>query len=82
MYSYIAVPAVGALVYRAWSSKSLTPAGIVAATITAIIHVIHPWSVFFALLVVFYLGGTRVTKVKCSISLDFLQLSLPPAGEA
>lgn len=59
----IAVPATVALVYRAWSRKSLTPAGIAVAALTAVAHAIHPWSVFFALLVVFFLGGTAVTKV-------------------
>lgn len=63
MHPYVAIPATLALVWRAWSKKSLTPAGIVAATLTAIVHAIHPWSIFFALLVVFFLSGTAVTKV-------------------
>lgn len=64
MKPYIAVPATAALVYRAYSRKSLTPFGILAAFVTAVIHAIHPWSVFFALLVVFFLAGTAVTKVR------------------
>lgn len=67
MHPYIAVPAVAALVYRAYSRKSLTPAGIVVAALTAVVHAIHPWSVFFALLCVFFLSGTAVTKVYCTI---------------
>jgi uncharacterized membrane protein len=63
MKPWIAVPAILALVYRAWSKNSLTPLGIVVAVLTAIAHAIHPWSVFFALLVVFFLAGTAVTKV-------------------
>lgn len=63
MHPYIAVPATVALVYRAYSHNSLTPAGIIVAAGTAIIHAIHPWSAFFALLVVFFIGGTSVTKV-------------------
>ena len=63
MHPYIAVPATLALVYRAWSRNSLTPAGIVVAALTAVVHAIHPWSIFFALLVVFFLSGTAVTKV-------------------
>ncbi|KAI4242170.1 MAG: hypothetical protein L6R40_004213 [Gallowayella cf. fulva] len=63
MHPYLAVPATTALVWRAYSRNSLTPAGIVLATLTAIVHAIHPWSVFFALLVVFFLAGTAVTKV-------------------
>ncbi|KAF7125269.1 hypothetical protein CNMCM5793_001447 [Aspergillus hiratsukae] len=64
MKPIIAIPAVLALVHRAWSRKSLTPLGILAAALTAIAHVVHPWYAPFALLVVFYLGGTKVTKVK------------------
>ncbi|KAH6675418.1 integral membrane protein DUF92 [Halenospora varia] len=64
MKAIIAVPAILALVYRAWSHKSLTPAGIVAAVLTATAHAVHPWNLPFALLIVFFLAGTRVTKVK------------------
>ncbi|OLN93059.1 Transmembrane protein 19 [Colletotrichum chlorophyti] len=64
MKAIYAVPATLALVYRAWSHNSLTPAGIVAAVITAIAHAYHPWNLPFALLCVFFLAGTRVTKVK------------------
>ena len=63
MRPLIAVPATAALVYRAYSRKSLTPLGIAIATLTAVVHAIHPWSIFFALLVVFFLAGTAVTKV-------------------
>jgi uncharacterized membrane protein len=58
-----AVPAIAALVYRAYSRKSLTPVGIAAAFATAVVHALHPWSVFFALLAVFFLAGSTVTKV-------------------
>ncbi|GIC85686.1 DUF92 domain-containing protein [Aspergillus udagawae] len=64
MKPILAVPAVLALVHRAWSRKTLTPLGIFAALLTAIAHVVHPWSAPFALLAVFYLGGSKVTKVK------------------
>ncbi len=63
MHPYIAVPAIVALVWRAYSRNSLTPAGLVVATMTAVVHAIHPWNVFFAMLVVFFLAGTAVTKV-------------------
>ena len=63
MHPYIAVPTTALLVLRAYRKKSLTPRGIVAAAFTAAVHALHPWSVFFALLVVFFLGGTTVTKV-------------------
>ncbi|TFB06075.1 VTE6-like protein [Trichoderma ghanense] len=64
MKPIIAIPATAALVLRAWKKKSLTPAGIVAATATAIAHAYHPWNLPFVLLVVFFLAGTRVTHVK------------------
>ena len=63
MHPLIATPATLALVYRAYSRNSLTPLGILVAALTAIIHAIHPWSIFFTLLVVFFLAGTYVTKV-------------------
>lgn len=64
MHPLIAVSATLALVYRAYSRQSLTPLGMVVAALTAVIHAIHPWIVFFALLVVFFLAGTYVTKVR------------------
>lgn len=66
MQPYLAVPATLALVYRAYSRNSLTPLGIVVALFTAIVHSLHPWSAPFALLIVFFLGGTAVTKVRAS----------------
>lgn len=63
MHPVFAVPATGALIYRAWSKKSLTPTGLVAATLTAIAHAYHPWNLPFVLLCVFFLAGTRVTHV-------------------
>lgn len=70
MKPIIAIPVTLALVYRAWSRKSLTPLGIFAAVLTAITHAIHPWSVFFALLSVFFLAGSAVTKVGIAIGLQ------------
>ena len=66
MKPLIAFPAILALVGRAWSRKSLTPLGIVVAALTAVAHAVHPWGVFFWLLVVFFLAGTSVTKVLIS----------------
>ncbi|KAL9123869.1 MAG: hypothetical protein Q9217_006743 [Psora testacea] len=77
MHVYIAVPVTLALIYRAYSHKSLTPAGILVAALTAVVHAIHPWSIFFALLVVFFLAGTAVTKVKHDIKAG---LTLPSSG--
>jgi len=67
MHAYIAVPATAALGYRAYSHKSLTPAGLVVAALTAFVHALHPWSIFFALLCIFFLSGTAVTKVYCTL---------------
>ncbi|CCU77101.1 DUF92 domain protein [Blumeria hordei DH14] len=63
MKAIISVPVTLVMVYRAWSHASLTPAGIVAAALTAAIHALHPWNLPFALLIIFFLAGTRVTKV-------------------
>lgn len=63
MKPWVAVPATLALVYRAWSRNSLTLPGIAVAALTAVAHAVHPWSVFFTLLVIFFLAGTTVTKV-------------------
>lgn len=68
MKPIIAVPAIFALVFRAWSKKSLTPAGILVATLTAVAHAYHPWNLPFVLLCVFFLAGTRVTHVRVSPS--------------
>ncbi|CAF9909464.1 MAG: hypothetical protein ALECFALPRED_005716 [Alectoria fallacina] len=77
MHPFIAVPATLGLVYRAYSRKSLTPFGIVVAALTAVVHAIHPWSIFFALLVVFFLAGTAVTKVKHNVK---ARLTLSSSG--
>lgn len=63
MKQIIALPATLALVYRAWSRKSLTAVGIVAAALTAVVHALHPCAAPFTFLVVFFLSGTYVTKV-------------------
>lgn len=67
MKPIFAVPATAALVYRAYSKKSLTPAGIVVATLTAIAHAYHPWNLPFVLLIVFFLAGTRATHVSLTL---------------
>ncbi|KUJ15917.1 uncharacterized protein LY89DRAFT_647967 [Mollisia scopiformis] len=79
MKAYIAVPVTLAMVYRAWSHQSLTPAGIVAAALTATAHAVHPWSLPFALLIVFFLAGTRVTKVKHDVK---AKLTVQASGSA
>jgi len=81
MKTYIAVPATLSLVYRAYSHKSLTPLGIIAAIVTAIAHSIHPWSAPFALLIVFFIGGTAVTKVPSHIWFQLSVSERPGAGD-
>ncbi|OJD37732.1 uncharacterized protein BKCO1_6000103 [Diplodia corticola] len=76
----VAVPATAALVYRAWSRKSLTPLGIATAVLTAVAHAVHPWSVFFALLAVFFLIGTAATKVKHDVKARLTQSSSGASG--
>lgn len=76
MKAIIAAPVILAMIYRAWSHKSLTPAGMVAATLTAVAHAVHPWNLPFALLIVFFLAGTRVTKVQASVLELELELEL------
>ena len=79
MKAIFAAPATAALVYRAYSHKSLTPLGIIVAALTAIAHAVHPWNLPFVLLVVFFLAGTRVTKVKKEVKAQ-LTLSSSTAG--
>lgn len=57
----------GLVVYSV-SKKKLTPDGIAAAVVTAVVHMLHPWGVFFYLLVTFFLAGTIATKVCQNLS--------------
>lgn len=77
MRLYIAVPATAALLLRAYSKNSLTTSGIIVAGLTAAVHALHPWSVFFSLLGVFFLAGTAVTKVKHDVK---ARLTLSSSG--
>jgi uncharacterized membrane protein len=77
MKPIVAVPITLFMLYRAWSKNSLTPLGLVAAAFTAAAHAVHPWSLSFGLLFVFFFAGTRVTKVQPFIyvtSIDLLTL--------
>ncbi|OJJ04311.1 hypothetical protein ASPVEDRAFT_85713 [Aspergillus versicolor CBS 583.65] len=77
MKPFLAVPIIAALLHRAWSRKSLTPLGLAAAALTAVAHALNPWSLPLFLLLVFYLGGTKATKVKHDIK---AQLTLSATG--
>lgn len=54
---------VSALVAYSLAKKKLTPGGVAAAVATAVVHMVHPWGVFFNLLVGFFVVGTVGTKV-------------------
>jgi uncharacterized membrane protein len=64
MKAIIAAPITVVICYRAWSHQTLTPVAIVTAALTAAAHAVHPWSLPFVLLMVFFLAGTRATKVR------------------
>ncbi|THZ23513.1 hypothetical protein D6C85_08389 [Aureobasidium pullulans] len=57
---------ITALVMYSAAKNKLTPAGIAAAIVTAGIHMLHPWGVFFNLLVGFFIAGTVGTKINHS----------------
>ncbi|KAF3066406.1 Transmembrane protein 19 [Daldinia childiae] len=80
MKAVIAIPATLALVYRAYSHKSLTPLGILTAALTAAAHAVHPWNLPFVLLCVFFLAGTRVTKIKANVKSGLTLHSQGSAG--
>ncbi|BCS30002.1 DUF92 domain-containing protein [Aspergillus puulaauensis] len=77
MNPFLSVPIIAALLHRAWSRKSLTPLGLAAAALTAVAHALNPWSLPLFLLLVFYVGGTKATKVKHDIK---AQLTLSATG--
>ncbi|KAL2843900.1 integral membrane protein DUF92-domain-containing protein [Aspergillus pseudoustus] len=77
MQPLIAVPIIVLLLHRAYSRKSLTPFGLLVAALTAIAHALNPWSLPLILLLVFYVGGTKATKVKHDIK---AQLTLSATG--
>lgn len=60
---YVKLGVLALVAVRATLQKSLTPAGIAAAVGVGLVHAVHPWSIFFVLLVSFFVAGTAVTKV-------------------
>lgn len=65
------ISATIALVTYAVSRNKLTPAGVLSGVVVAIIHMLHPWQAFFWLLMVFFLLGTLVTKVRTYLDILF-----------
>lgn len=80
MKATIAAPALGLLIWRAHSKNSLTPGGLVAATLTGIAHAYHPWNLPFVLLCVFFLAGTRVTHIKEDVKAKLTTTSKGTSG--
>lgn len=58
------ITATAGLVTYALLRKKLTAGGIFAGIFVATVHMIHPWPAFFWLLILFFLFGTFVTKVR------------------
>ena len=58
------ITATAGLVTYALARKKLTIGGIFAGIVVALVHMIHPWPVFFWLLIAFFLFGTLATKVR------------------
>lgn len=64
MRAAFAIPITLLLIIRSYRRQSLTPVGILAAGLTAIVHSLHPSALPFTLLCAFFLLGTTATKVK------------------
>lgn len=79
MKAAVAVPITALLIIRALRRNSLTPAGIVAATATALVHAAHPYAVFFGCLVVFFLAGTAATRIRHDVK---RRLTLSASGDS
>lgn len=60
----IAIPVTLFLIVRSYRRNSLTIPGLVAATVTALVHALPESPLPFTLLCVFFLLGTTATKVK------------------
>lgn len=56
--------ATAGLVAYALKRNKLTTGGIFVGIFVATIHMLHPWPAFFWLLILFFLFGTVVTKVR------------------
>ena len=63
MNPYISLPLTALLLLRSIQRNSLTPLGLLAALVTALIHSLHPSALPFACLCIFFLAGTTATKV-------------------
>ncbi|EPS42714.1 hypothetical protein H072_3345 [Dactylellina haptotyla CBS 200.50] len=83
MHPLLSTALTVATAYRAYSHKSLTPLGIVAAVATSVVHSIHPFSTLTTcLLFGFYIVGTAATKHKNAIKQTLTVSSTGTSGEA
>ncbi|GAB7352487.1 hypothetical protein MBLNU459_g2892t2 [Dothideomycetes sp. NU459] len=62
------------------AKNKLTAGGIVAAMATAVVHMLHPWPVFFYLLITFFVLGTAATKVNHAVKASITQSSAGGSG--
>ncbi|KAK5165489.1 uncharacterized protein LTR77_009018 [Saxophila tyrrhenica] len=74
------ITAVVALVSYGIARNKFTPGGLVAGVLVSIIHMLHPWPVFFWLLTVFVFLGTLVTKVGHAAKSHLTQSSTGGSG--
>ncbi|KIW97938.1 uncharacterized protein Z519_01522 [Cladophialophora bantiana CBS 173.52] len=74
------MPVTLLLVIRAYTRRSLTPLGILCATLTATTHALHPSALPFTLLCVFFLLGTTATKVKHDVKATLTMSSSGSSG--
>lgn len=63
----ITLPLTFLLLLRSYTHRSLTPLGLLFATLTALLHSAHPSPLPFTLLCVFFVAGTSATKVKADV---------------
>ncbi|GAB7361700.1 hypothetical protein MBLNU230_g1747t1 [Neophaeotheca triangularis] len=74
------ITATAALVGFALIKNKLTVDGIAAAIVMAFCHMIHPWGVFFWLLVTFFLLGVVITKIGHTAKEKLTQSSAGASG--
>lgn len=79
MNLFISLPITVLILLRAYRRNSLTPVGLVAAGITAVIHSLHPSPVPFTLLGTFFITGTTATKIHHERKAT---LTMSPSGES
>ncbi len=82
MKALISLPITAYLVYRSYSRSSLTPLGILFATLTALLHATHPSPLPFTLLIVFFLAGTTATRLNHDVKSGYTLSSTGSSSSA